>query len=218
MPAAVAGRCGGVGQERCHAALPRELAAASRSGARGDAGIGAATPRKKSARNSRAVVGTSAQAHEGPWQGRQRRGRFNLYCSSSHGNQLSCAQFQLFLTPPKERRGLLRAGRDRPAAMAAERRQPWGSAPGAGAVAPGRRGRGQEGRREPGSGPGRAGGAVRCRSLPPSPRASRCPRGTGWRLEGPGRARRGTSCGSTKPSAGAAPGSRQPPVSIQAGG
>lgn len=113
------------------------------------------------------------QADEGPWQGRQRRGRFNLYCSSSHGNQLSCAQFQLFLTPLKERRGLLRAGRDRPAAMGAEPRQPWGSAPEAGAVAPGRRGRGNGDRAREGL----AGlDAVPCASrsqsqLPPSPGA-----------------------------------------------
>lgn len=179
MPAAVPGLYRG-----CHAALPREFTSTSRSGAQGNA----ATPQKKSARNSQAVVGTSAQADEGPWQGRQRRGRFNLYCSSSHGNQLSCAQFQLFLTPLEERCGLLRAGRDR-----------WTPSPGsAGDQCPGPGGgSGQEGQREPGSGrEGLAGlGAVRCagRSLnlillgAPEGRDDihrdrMASRGTGWHL------------------------------------
>lgn len=176
-------------------------------------------PRKKPARSSQAVVGTSAQADEGPWQGRQRRGRFNLYCSSSHGNQLSCAQFQLFLTPLKERRGLLRAGRDRPAAMGAEPPSPGDQRPGpgrwlraGGAGAGGAEGTGGIGPRK-----GWALSAVLAgagASAPAQPWCSSVPTRDGMASRG---AAPGTSCSSTKPSARAALASRQPLISVWAG-
>lgn len=134
MPAAFPGCCRG-----SHAALPREFTGTIRSGARTNRCC-SPPEKKKKIKNPRgtARLWLEPQRRQMKVLGkeRRRRGRFNLYCSSSHGNQLSCAQFQLFLTLLKERRGLFRAEPSR------EGPQSRGTAPGAGAVAQGRRGRG----------------------------------------------------------------------------